>query len=215
VFDPLKLFVEIATAPPGSDVAGRAEALRRFGGRATPAQERLITEAAARPTPPPVEEHRHPAMAPLTGGFTADTLAPADIAFLERLPTDPEQVTAQQARQLAGLAATIKRGTPDRRLLDAVWQPVKDLHDRRAAEAALARVSRPLPAIPDSAVDAIADALLDRQPDLGRAEARARAERMLADRRYAQELDQRRAVADAEARLAEVVAAAERRAALT
>lgn len=64
-------------------------------------------------------------------------LTSADVAWLDRLPRDPAAVSDEDAAALAALDARITAGGSDRRLLDAVWRPVKEFHDRKSERAEL------------------------------------------------------------------------------
>jgi len=60
-------------------------------------------------------------------------LSAADLAWLQRLPSDPVSITFEDARVLAGMSAALPLGSADRRLVDSIWLPVKQLHDTAQA----------------------------------------------------------------------------------
>lgn len=62
-------------------------------------------------------------------------LSAADLAWLQRLPTDPAAISYEDARVLAGMAETLPPGSADKRLLDSIWAPVRQLHDAAQANA--------------------------------------------------------------------------------
>lgn len=127
-------------------------------------------------------------------------LEPADIVWMQRLPTDPAQVTYADAVQLASLMQLTKPNTADRRLAESIWRPVKHVHDLKAAEVELENARRPLPDVPSTALGALAEAVRAEVPQLTDDEVVGRASNMLRealDGRTA-ERDQRIAAAEAQ-----------------
>lgn len=182
---------------------GAAMSMKRFNSPG-PRQRELLEAMIEQPGQPPAEQYRHPESQPARHA-PVDHLGPADIAWLQRLPADPEEVTFDDATQVAAFARSIKRGTSDRRLVDAVWTPLKAVHDRRAAEAALANSRQRRPVDPDPTA-ALAEAIAAEHSELNGSEARSRAERLWAELKAAREdrraADEQRA-RDAIARLDE------------
>jgi hypothetical protein len=106
-------------------------------------------------------------------------LEPADLVWIQRLPTDPTKVTYADAVQLASLYNATKPGTPDRRLAESIWRPVKEVHDLKAAEAELELARQPLPDVPSSALGALTEAVRAETTELTDDEVVARASQML------------------------------------
>lgn len=156
-------------AGPSFGLAGAIAAARRFGATPSPngpaqlsiEERRFIDDIEARQVSRRVT-YSHPADA--VRGLPPNTktvLGPTDLAWLERLPADPAQITFQDATELAQLAANISKfdDRSDARLIEAIYAPVRDIHDRRAAETALQAAQQPLPPTPSSAVGALAAAI--------------------------------------------------------
>jgi hypothetical protein len=103
--------------------------------------------AAARPTEPPAPAYRHPAHDRAAMGATnaGESLTPADLVWLQRLPSDPAAVTFADATALAALHQAVSERTnpSDARLVRSIATPVLEHHDRLAAESTLAAVSLP------------------------------------------------------------------------
>src|SRR4051794_31683887 len=91
----------------------------------------------------------------------AEPLSPAELAWLQRLPSDPAAVTFDDATALAGMAERLSPSTQpaDARLVHDIWQPIADLHDRRLLKGTVAIASRPLPQVPSGALDALVEAV--------------------------------------------------------
>jgi len=181
--------------------AGKVEALRRFGiaskpaggGGGTVAQRQLFSDLAGveqvgRPAryAPPAEDAKVTALTgPLPPGQLSkgNDLSGADLAWLQRLPSDPSKVTYADAVQLAALSLA-SSNFADRsgaRLVESIWAPVRELHDARAAEVALRNAQQPEWTPPASLCDALADALHAEHPELTEDEAYTRGRRMLSD----------------------------------
>lgn len=175
------LLALIAARPTGVN-RGRALAHAQMANRrglspagtdTTAAQRRFIQEMAAGAV---VETagYNHPATAAVAVPRTGKELTAVEMAWLDRLPRDPAQVTWEDARSLAAMASQ-SLSPADRRLVASVWEPVRHLHDRRAAEVSLANARRPLPEVPASAYNALADAISDEHAELTDGEALSRA----------------------------------------
>jgi hypothetical protein len=95
-------------------------------------------------------------------------LSPIELAWLERLPSDPAQVRFEDAVELAALASSVSamRAPQSARLVNSVWLPIKAHHDRRVAEARLAQAREPLPSLPSETKAALAEALAAQNPGL-------------------------------------------------
>ena len=90
------------------------------------------------------------------------SLTQAQIAWLQRLPTDPTQVTFDDAVELLRLLNEVDNPS-DVGLVRMIAAPVKEYHDREAAEVELHNARLPHPDVPGEALPALADAL---RPDL-------------------------------------------------
>jgi hypothetical protein len=101
-------------------------------------------------------------------------LTPADIAWIETLPTKPRLMSDEDARELYKLAAGVE--TPsDRRYIDVFWRPVEAFHQERVRRAKLeaevkatAKPPARLGSLP------LADELVDLLAEEGAAENRAK-----------------------------------------
>ena len=93
-----------------------------------------------------------------------DDLSPAELMWLQRLSLDPTQISFPDAARLAALTQSVSRvqAPASARLLDSIWQPVKEVHDRRVAEAQRANAAEPLTRIPSVALGAVAE-LIEQQ----------------------------------------------------
>jgi hypothetical protein len=218
-----KQLLDLLVDQPGSPgFRGRVEAIKRYalrpathGGRGQSINhDRLIADLEAMPPAAPAEKYLHPADdAKRTSPLLRDAatgagyqLTPADIAWIQRLPADPAQVSYDDAVHLAALANASSRTTDPggHRLIQSVWAPVKEVHDARAAEVTLRNAQAPRPDLPASARAALADAVAAESPELHPDEAATRASRMLdealAKRREARDeavMDARAAIAQA------------------
>jgi hypothetical protein len=168
--------LDILSKPFTAEARGRSMFLagqsRSLANQVTPAQRKFFDELA-RVQIRPAETYVHPA----SGGLVHrkdGPLTPLEVAWLQRLPLDPAQVSFKDAQVLATMAISLAGDTESRRLLDSVWLPVKAIHDRAAAEVALRNAQSAQPAIP-SAAGALADALAAEHPTLRENEAAARA----------------------------------------
>lgn len=176
---------ELLAGPRTGGAAGRAQAYLRFE-QLTHRQRQLLKSWPGGETTKPGPSYQHPARAAKSMGppDTPGRLGGADLVWLQRLPSDPAEVTFADAVTLASLAGHVETRTADRRLLDAVWEPVKLVHDLRQAEADLtAATARVVPRADQSAdaVNAVADAVLEQTPNLTRGEATGRAAALLSE----------------------------------
>ena len=144
------------------------------------------------------------------------TVSAVDIAWLQRLPHDPAQVTFDDAVQLAQLSGAVSklRQPSEHRLLWSMWAPVKAIHDRKATEAALAQAQQPLPPVPSSALGALADAIAAEVPELRDDEVLSRAHSDLNAALERRAAARAKRVADAQRRLEEINAAETQRTAV-
>ena len=107
----------------------------------------------------------------------SDGLTPSDLAWINRLSTDPAAVPFHDAVSLAGLASGLStfKNPSDVRLVQSVSQPVKEVHDASAARVALAAAQTPVPNVPSSALSALTDSIAAEVPNLQPTKAVARA----------------------------------------
>ena len=154
----------------GSTVRGEVlfflEQLARKPNSGTPKTRQLLTALAATP-----QASRSKVTHPLDHATRAqyrrdndDDLSPVELMWLQRLSLDPSKVSFPDAARLAALAQSISpmQAPASARLIDSIWGPVKELHDRRVAEAQHADAAEPLTRIPSVAIGAIAE-LLEQQ----------------------------------------------------
>ena len=166
------------------------------------------------------ESYQHPATR-ISGSARERTggagLGPSEIAWLQRVPTNPQDVSFVDAVELAKLSATIDRlkHPADARLIDQAWKPVKEFHDRNAAQVALRNAEQPLPAIPTSAYGALAEAILKENDQLRPEEALGRADDALAEAHAARVTERARAIDAAQTALMRVDAAQHERTVVT
>lgn len=151
----------------------------------------MAEQFAAVPRAP--EKYLHPAddaKAMPDPRITTGSLSPADNTWLQGLPADPEQVSYGDAVQLAKMAASVSitKAAASARLIAQRWLPVKEIHDARAAQAALTNAQVSAPPVPSSVLPALTDAIAAENPTLQPDEAVGRAGAQLRDA-----LDQRTA----------------------
>lgn len=135
-----------------------------------------------------------------------EDLTAVELAWLQRLPLDPAKISYDDATQLAALAASVKvTKTPaSARLVQSVWQPVKQLHDERIAKARVDHVRSGLDALPASTVGAIAEALTEQHPGVSKNALMHDARDIVSDFEAQRARDHQRAVERADQQLAEV-----------
>jgi hypothetical protein len=158
-------------------------------------------------TPRAPEKYLHPGEDPKAMPDTRWTgLSPAGLAWLQGLPTDPEQVSYDDAVQLAKMAANTSafKDAQSALLVGQKWVPVKEVHDGRAAQAVLTNAQVSAPSVPSSVMPALTDAIAAEtptlEPDEAVAPAGARLRAVLDQRSTAREgkvLDARAAIAKA------------------
>lgn len=137
------------------------------------------------------------------------TLSAADVAWLSRLP-QPDQVTLDDARELAKLAAQVTPGGSDARLVNSIWAPVKTRHDLAKARHDLAQAQTPEPEFSHGAARAaLADAIAAEVPALSGKEVVSRAVDTLSEALSAS--PRTKQIADAEQVIAELDQAAQAR----
>ncbi len=218
----------IAQDPNHPSAAGKFAYLRRslkkpMGVRTDPASHYQFADDLAAQHEPgsgaAAEPYRHPgndpkAHAPGRGGTP---LSPSDLAWINRLPTDPAQVSYTDASQLAGLASSLSgtQHASDARLVDSVWKPVQEVHDAAAARVALTAAQRPAPPVPSSALQALTDAIATEVPTLQPTEALSRAGAALRDAMDKRATVRQQKVADARDAIARAQEAAAARTATT
>ena len=166
-----KTILELATVRSGSGLRGRLEWVRRQLDQAArdrkpvPASYRALVDALLKVAEPAAARHtpyRHPGRGPASRpAGPPRPLSAGDLAWLDRLPTDPAQVSDSDAQALARLSRQVQPGSADQRLVDAVWQPVRARHDQLAREHDLAP-ARTVVSPPEAELHAaLADALTD------------------------------------------------------
>ena len=184
---------------------GRIRAVRRSATHLPPAVRAFLDDLETQEAPSH-EKYTHPADRAGRSSHGQKALEPSDLAWIARLPTDPAQVSFADAERVAQLAANVDpvRHPSDRNLVDSVWKPIKEAHDRRAAEVALRNSSRALPAVPSSALTALGTAIATETPALSDQEALSRAGDALRSHRANQEATRQRAIDQAKATIASV-----------
>ncbi len=83
-------------------------------------------------------------------------LSAADLAWLQRLPTDPAAISYEDARVLAGMVQTLPAGSADLRLVSSIWLPVKQVHDTAQANPTEGTTVNPEPATPTTPEELLA-----------------------------------------------------------
>lgn len=180
-----------------------AHRLLEDGSTLSSAERDFLREVASH-SPPPVEAVLHPRQeAGLLPAGGSTPLEPSDIAWIERLPTDPTKVPYLDAVHLATMAANIAPNSQhgaDARLIRSVWAPVAAVYDQRQAEAELRNAQAPARPIPTGAVTVLAEAY--RQEGVASDEERADvyARKVLSEVAAEREQRRRRAIGQAEER---------------
>lgn len=177
----------------------------------------LAAQCEALP-PPTAATYAHPADDPRARSVKpVNGLTPSDMAWISRMPTDPAAVPFDDAVALAGLASGLStfKHPSDARLVQSVWQPVKEIHDANAARVALDQAQTPVPNVPSSALSALTDAIAAEVPQLDSTEAVARAGAQLGDTLDKRATARQNKVTDARAAIAQASEAAARRTAVT
>jgi hypothetical protein len=167
--------------------------------------ERRLAEALRAAAPQPSEEERREAQRRLDTTSVAGTsnparvvevpasverlpLSPADIAWLDRLPKNPAEISPEDLRTLTTMAGRAA-SDGDRRLLETILGPIRAHHDRLERRSRLqdtiTEASRPHQRsrdVEDLAVFVLADRLHQETPELTEGEAEARARQALRER---------------------------------
>ena len=142
------------------------------------AQKALLDSLVAAPAEGAMQSYAHPGENP-TPSLPAQLNA-ADLGWLQRLPTEPDKISYEDGRVLAGMVQATKLGSPDRRLVDSIWHPVKQLHDIGQAKANLANAdAAAVPTPPATTQDVLAAAIARETPTLTTGEANDRARTQL------------------------------------
>lgn len=160
---------------------------KRPGSGATVAQIRWLEQMAqSRRSRPQVRVPAHPQDSATRARYRRnpdEELSAVELAWLDRLPRDPAQVRFEDAERLAALAGSISsmNAPQSARLVDAVWEPVKALHDRRVAAARLERAQQPVTSVSNEATQALADSLAQELEGVSEAGLVLHAREMLGD----------------------------------
>lgn len=143
------------------------------------AQKALLDSLVAQPAEGSMVGYAHPGDRPTPN--LPGQLSASDLAWLQRLPAEPEKIGYEDGRVLAGMVQATPLGSADRRLVDSIWQPVRRVHDVGQAKAALANADVAAVPTPPPATHAVLAAALAREmPMLTGDEATARARTQLA-----------------------------------
>jgi hypothetical protein len=152
--------------PLTSVMRGRAMAsartLRKEGTPAARLQSEFLQALAAMPTSQPLptknhlgaEQNSRPSGNPFRGTIKAinrprSGLTESELRWLDRLPKDPSQVTLEDARTVAAMAAYLPKGHhDDARLLESIARPLREFHDQHTVKPLLAEARTPLPNMP-------------------------------------------------------------------
>lgn len=186
-----KQILDAVRAQPGLDrTRGRLAALKRFSAGAASDfyEQRLLDQLGDVPTPRRDTPYDNPiavaGMAP-PSNQPPRTLSGSDVAWLQRLPSDPAAVSYTDARTVSRLAQQVQPGSGDARLVASVLAPLRRLHDGRAAQVEVRNLERhrsPAPPTGPHGADALLAAAIRREtPDLSEDEALARAHTALRD----------------------------------
>ncbi len=178
--------------------------LRRKG--ISRAEREFLTAMHDRPTVG-AKTYVHPEQAARLGAHReSEDLTPAELVWLQRLPSDPHQISHQDAAQLASLYRAISKmkNPSSKQLVESIWMPVKALHDTRDAQEELAAAKETVPAIPSAAVHALAEAIAADTPGLSGDELTSAAEQRIQTRISVANQQHARRLGKAEARVAEI-----------
>lgn len=196
----------LATLDPTNPIErGRLTAMRRA--TTITRQRDIIDRMLARPVQPPARAAdrwwtRNASHAPVE----PKPLSASDLAWLQRLPTDPDKMSREDVQALALLSAQVadKKAVPgsDARLIDSYYAPVVAHLDRQARIAELTAIvgdrnARPAPPAPSGSLPGYPDPLVEELADLEEANAQAQ---LAAARAAGQPLDdvviERRAIVE-------------------
>lgn len=107
----------------------------------------------------------------------AEELGPVELMWLQRLPTDPAQVSFEDAVRLARMVDSVRTNTPSGMLLRSIWEPVDLLHTERVTKARIANLDPPV-TVSQLAYGALTEATAAGLPELHEDEAGVRARRL-------------------------------------
>lgn len=148
--------------------------------RHTPAQRQFLADVQSQ-SASVQEQYRHPADGPQPHRKDGP-LSPVEVAWLQGLPRDPKAVTTTDVQHLYAMSRTVgSADSPDARLVGQWLGPVAAHHDRKAADVAVANAHAPLPDIPSSTLNALADSIAHENNQLRPGEALSRARDMIAE----------------------------------
>ncbi|AUZ88529.1 hypothetical protein CVO76_13450 [Arthrobacter agilis] len=110
-----------------------------------------------------------------------ESLSPSDLIWIQRLPTDPAKITFQDATRLAHLSRYLNsvENPSDSNLLQSVWMPVKEYHDRRQAVALAHNANLPPANLHLESVHALRDIIRTEMPGISEAAADAEATELM------------------------------------
>jgi hypothetical protein len=180
------------------------------------ARQRQYLKALLDMPPSNSATYNHPAEGKLPTRPENEPLSPSEISWLQLLPADPTKVTYNDAQTLAAMSQSLPpiKNSADRRLVDSIWLPVKEVHDLKAATTDLANAEHPIPYMPDP-LAAMADAVASENPHLEPEEAIARASRAIVDAKTIRITNRSRAITQAQDKVADLKNLAARRTAVT
>lgn len=186
--------------------AGRGKVLARARFDTPPnSDERRLAQALADAAPKPSEEERQATQRLADATSAAGTrnpaavvdapesvervpLSPADLAWIDRLPEKPTDISPEDLRTLTSLAG--RAASPgDRRLLETVLTPIREHYDRQERREHLQHViARAFKGpqrdrhLENRAISLVAERLRREMPELTEGEAEGRARQELQDR---------------------------------
>ena len=156
--------------------------------------EALITQPAEG-----LQTYAHPGRDAQAVAGLSPQLTASDLAWIQRLPTEPDQIKYEDARTLAGMAQATPLGSSDRRLVDSIWRPLEQLHDVAEAKVELTNATAAaVPTPPAATATVLAAAIAREMPALTPDEANARARALLKEA-VDKQSESRRKVRDAAA----------------
>jgi hypothetical protein len=176
-----------ATPATTAGMAGRVESIKRASIRLPNGGYSLLTNrlrahlATLAPKRAPQRHYDNPTAVVRRPAQQAAPLTAADIAWLQRLPSDPAEISYEDAHTLARMDATWPAGSPDARLVRSVLGPVRRYHDTKAAQVDLENLqATPLRNVnKGEAVELLREALTRETPELHEDEASLRAGNLL------------------------------------
>ena len=175
--------VNLTTTPRGGLHRGKVEyhraKLQTPRNSEETAQRALLDHLAAQPAEGSMQAYPHPGDNPVPN--LPAQLSASDLAWLQRLPAEPRDIPYQDGRVLAGMAQATTLGSADRRLVDSIYNPVKQIHDVGQAKAQLANADAAAVPTPPAATHAVlASAIAREMPMLNPDEVSSRARASLA-----------------------------------